>query len=88
MAQKVNGVVRVALVGSGGISNAHGKGFLAHADKIKVVALCPGYVDTAFVPPNRRVDRSKFLRPDDVADTIFHILTLAAAACPTEITPR
>src|SRR5215213_10265260 len=37
---KVNGVVRVGLIGSGGISNAHGKGFIKHADKIKCVALC------------------------------------------------
>jgi len=53
---------------------------------IKVVALCPGYVDTTFVPPNRRVDRSKFLRPEDVADAVFQILTLAAPMCPTEVT--
>ena len=52
---------------------------------IKVVAVCPGYVDTAFVPPNRRVDRAKFLRPEDVAETIFHILVLSAPACPTEV---
>jgi 3-oxoacyl-[acyl-carrier protein] reductase len=53
---------------------------------IKVVALCPGYVDTTFVPPNRRVDRSKFLRPEDVAEAIFHILVLSAPLCPTEVT--
>jgi predicted dehydrogenase len=40
MGKKVDGVVRVALVGSGGISGAHGKGFLKYGDKIKVVALC------------------------------------------------
>ena len=40
MAKKVDGVVRVALIGSGGISAAHGKGFIAHKDKIKCVALC------------------------------------------------
>src|SRR5687768_14482289 len=39
MAAKVSGPVRVALIGSGGISKAHGKGFLKHADKIKCVAL-------------------------------------------------
>src|SRR5215213_6511473 len=37
---KVNGVVRVGLVGSGGISAAHAKGFIKYADKIKCVALC------------------------------------------------
>jgi predicted dehydrogenase len=39
MASKVNGPVRVALIGSGGISGAHAKGFLKYADKIKCVAL-------------------------------------------------
>ena len=40
MASKVNGPVRVALIGSGGISGAHGLGFLKYSDKIKCVALC------------------------------------------------
>lgn len=40
MAKKVDGVVRVGLIGSGGISAAHGKGFIKYADKIKCVALC------------------------------------------------
>ena len=39
MAKKVKGTVRVGLIGAGGISGAHGGGFLKHADKIKVVAL-------------------------------------------------
>src|SRR4051794_16038797 len=37
---KVNGVVRVGLIGSGGISAAHGKGFLKYHEKIKCIALC------------------------------------------------
>jgi 3-oxoacyl-[acyl-carrier protein] reductase len=52
---------------------------------VKVVAICPGYVDTALVPANRRVDRSKFLRPDDVAEAIFQVLTCGPRACPTEV---
>jgi predicted dehydrogenase len=39
MASKVNGPVRVALVGTGGISQAHGVGFLKHANKIRCAAL-------------------------------------------------
>jgi predicted dehydrogenase len=39
MAGKVNGVVRVGLIGAGGISSAHAQGFLKHSDKIKCVAL-------------------------------------------------
>jgi len=38
--KKINGKVRVALVGTGGISSAHAKGCLAHANKIECVALC------------------------------------------------
>jgi predicted dehydrogenase len=40
MSKKIDGVVRVGLIGSGGISAAHGKGFLKYGDKIKCVALC------------------------------------------------
>jgi len=39
MAGKIDGVVKVALIGSGGISAAHAAGFLKNASKIKVVAL-------------------------------------------------
>ncbi|HEX8523090.1 MAG TPA: Gfo/Idh/MocA family oxidoreductase [Tepidisphaeraceae bacterium] len=40
MANKIDGVVRVGIIGSGGISAAHAKGFIKYADKIKCVALC------------------------------------------------
>lgn len=40
MKKRVQDKVRVALVGTGGISAAHAKGFLAHKDKIECVALC------------------------------------------------
>lgn len=39
MAKIVKGIVRVGLIGSGGISSAHANGYLKHADKIRVVAL-------------------------------------------------
>jgi 3-oxoacyl-[acyl-carrier protein] reductase len=52
---------------------------------IKVAVICPGYVDTGLVPPNRRVDRSKFLQPEDVAEAIFHVLTSDPRACPAEV---
>lgn len=52
---------------------------------VKVVAVCPGLVDTRFIPPNRRVDRSKFLQPDDVAEAIINLLRTPAHVCPTEI---
>ncbi len=52
---------------------------------IKVAAVCPGFVDTALVPPNRRVDRTKFLRPEDVAEAILQVLISDLRACPTEV---
>ncbi|MGD0948524.1 MAG: SDR family oxidoreductase [Candidatus Binatia bacterium] len=52
---------------------------------IKVAVICPGYVDTDLVPVNRRVDRSKFLQPEDVAETIFQVLTSDPRACPAEV---
>ncbi len=52
---------------------------------VKVAAICPGYVDTGFVPPNRRVDRTRFLRPEDIAQTIFQVLTNPMHCCPTEV---
>jgi len=52
---------------------------------IKVSALCPGLVDTAFVPPNKRVDRGAFLQPDDVADAVLQILAAPPRCCPVEI---
>lgn len=40
MAGKVNGVVRVAIIGPGGISGAHVRGYNKYGEKIKVVAVC------------------------------------------------
>lgn len=54
-------------------------------DGIKVVAVCPGYVDTDFIPPNKRVDRDKFLRAEDVAEAIVHAARTPAHVCPSEI---
>ena len=40
MAKKVEGKVRLAIIGAGGISGAHGGGILKHKDKVDCVALC------------------------------------------------
>lgn len=52
---------------------------------VKVVTVLPGYVDTGFVPPNRRVDRSRFLQPEDVAAAIAGAVASPARVCPAEI---
>lgn len=56
-----------------------------HEYGIKVSALCPGYVDTTMIPPNRRVDRAKMIRPEDVAEAVYGVVTSSARICPLEI---
>lgn len=56
-----------------------------HEYGIKVSTICPGYVDTALIPPNRRVDRSKMLSPEDVAEAVYTVATSSPRCCPLEI---
>jgi 3-oxoacyl-[acyl-carrier protein] reductase len=55
---------------------------------IKVTAILPGFVDTPMIPTVRHLDRSKMLRPDDVAEAVLFVLTSSATSCPVEITLR
>jgi len=52
---------------------------------IKVSSICPGYVDTALIPPNKRVDRSKMLSPEDVAEAVYDIVLSSPRCCPLEL---
>jgi 3-oxoacyl-[acyl-carrier protein] reductase len=52
---------------------------------IKVTAICPGLVDTEFIPPSKRFDRAKFLQPADIADLVFEVISSPIRMCPTEI---
>jgi NAD(P)-dependent dehydrogenase (short-subunit alcohol dehydrogenase family) len=55
---------------------------------IKVSVILPGFVDTPLIPPNRQLDRSKMIRPEDVAQTVLFVLNSAETCCPVEITLR
>jgi len=55
---------------------------------IRVTAICPGFVDTQLIPQMRRMDRSKMIRPEDIAQTVLFVLTSPPTACPVEITIR
>lgn len=55
---------------------------------IKVAVILPGFVDTPLIPPNRQLDRSKMIRPADVAQTVHYVLTAPPTCCPVEITIR
>lgn len=52
---------------------------------VRVVAVYPGYVDTDFIPPNRKIDRSLFLRPRDVARAVVQALDAPPGCCVEEI---
>ena len=52
---------------------------------IKVSLLCPGSVDTALIPYNKRLDREKLLSPNAVAEAAYNIVTASPRACPAEV---
>ncbi len=53
--------------------------------EIKVVSIYPGHVDTDLIPPNRKVDRSRFLQPRDVAEAVLYCLNTPTHCCPEEL---
>jgi len=52
---------------------------------IKVCTVCPGYVDTNLIPANRRIDRNKMIRPEDVAEAVYSVVVASPRSCPTEL---
>ena len=52
---------------------------------LKVSLLCPGSVDTALIPYNKRLNREKLLSQDDVAQAAYQIVTSSPRACPAEV---
>lgn len=55
---------------------------------IKVAVILPGFVDTSLIPPARKLDRGKMIRPEDIAQAVFFVLTSSPSCCPVEITVR
>jgi short-subunit dehydrogenase len=52
---------------------------------VKVSVIIPGLVDTALIPPNKHLERSLMLAPDDVVEAVMAVLRAPAHACPLEI---
>jgi dehydrogenase/reductase SDR family protein 4 len=52
---------------------------------IKLSVIIPGLVDTALIPPNKRLDRSLMLSPADLAATVMTIVNAPAGVCPVEV---
>lgn len=52
---------------------------------IKVAVIVPGLVDTELIPQNKRLDRERMLKPEDVASVAMMVVKSAVGACPVEI---
>ncbi len=52
---------------------------------IKVSVIVPGLVDTALIPPSKRLDRAAMLAPGDIAEAVLQIVRAPARSCPVEI---
>ena len=55
---------------------------------IRVAVILSGFVDTPMIPHTRKLDRSKMVRPEDIAQTVLFVLTCPPTSCPVEITVR
>jgi len=55
---------------------------------IKVAAICPGYVDTELIPETKKINRSKMIRPEDIAKACLFIATSSKESCPIEMIIR
>jgi 3-oxoacyl-[acyl-carrier protein] reductase len=55
---------------------------------IRVLAVCPGSVDTSFSSDKSDAKRAKILRPEDVADSIVQMILLPQRAMISEIDIR
>jgi len=55
---------------------------------IKVAVILPGFVDTPMIPATKRLERSKMIRPEDIAETVLFVLSCPGGSCPVEITVR
>jgi 3-oxoacyl-[acyl-carrier protein] reductase len=55
---------------------------------IKAAVILPGFVDTPLIPPNRQLDRTKMIPPEDIAEAVLFVLRSSPACCPVEITVR
>jgi NADP-dependent 3-hydroxy acid dehydrogenase YdfG len=57
---------------------------LRHHD-VKLSVIVPGLVDTALIPPNKRLDRTLMMPPEDVAAAVMQIVNSPPRTCPVEV---
>ncbi len=52
---------------------------------VRVSTIFPGFVDTVMIPPNKQLNRSKMLSPQDVAEAVYNITVASPQCCPAEV---
>ena len=52
---------------------------------IKVSVIVPNLTDTSFIPDNKRLDRAKMMRAEDIAAAVVQTIDAPAGTCPVEI---
>ncbi len=52
----------------------------------RVCTIRPGWVNTPLVASESGIDRTLMIQPEDVAETVLFVLSMAETVCPTEIT--
>ncbi len=57
---------------------------LRHHD-VKLSVIVPGLVDTALIPPNKRIDRALMMPPEDVAAAVMQIVNSPPRTCLVEV---
>lgn len=57
-----------------------------HEQGIKVSTISPGYVNTAMHENDPRLEPSRMLQPEDIAQAVRFVVNFPGNACPTEIT--
>jgi 2-hydroxycyclohexanecarboxyl-CoA dehydrogenase len=53
--------------------------------QVRTSVILPGLTDTSFIPPNKRLDRTAMLQPEDIAAVVMGVVSAPQHVCPTEI---
>jgi NAD(P)-dependent dehydrogenase (short-subunit alcohol dehydrogenase family) len=52
---------------------------------VRTSVILPGLTDTSFIPPNRRLERTVMLQPEDIAAAVMTVVNAPSHVCPLEV---
>jgi 2-hydroxycyclohexanecarboxyl-CoA dehydrogenase len=53
--------------------------------RVRTSVILPGLTDTAFIPQNRRLERTAMLQPEDIAAAVMSVVNAPRHVCPMEL---